>query len=301
MLTSEIECVTIPAELLEYKKTSNSEILADKKSNCNFGVKIIKNQNGEIERTDYYTNYGDLIKSIYYKGSSISVIKHYRNQLLFSEERYSDGKLISKGIYNNKGVVISGIAYKYNRENRIISIEKSVENNLYMVEYGYDELDRVNSRKVSLNNKVINEQTYRFDILDRIVEYKDFNQKIDILQISKNNELISYKITDRIGNEMLVVNKFIDNLYKRTDISLNNHQTSVIDKSYVDNIMLKKPYTTEDDLDFIIANLYNSSDCSTKRTSSADISDDYIDKNIQYRVLPISIRKRLLYNTVVNL
>jgi len=289
--------VTIPEELLEYAIV-NADESSDSKTDKNFGLKVIKNQCGEVERVDYYTNTGDLLKSIYYKGFSISTIKYYRNMKLYAEERYSDGKLVSKGVYNPDGTIQHGIAYNYNRQNNIISIEKASNGSKYKVEYGYDELNRVNSRKIYVNDELKSEQTYRFDILDRIVEYKDNNQQIEISQISTKNELISYKITDKIGNEMFIVNRFNENGYVGTDITLNNHRTTVKNRSYVDNVMLKKPYTTEDDLDLIIANLFNSQDNTTKRTVNPE---EYIDKTIQSRVLPISIRKRLLYNNVVNI
>ena len=60
--------------------------------------------------------------------------------------------------------------------------------------------------------------------------------------------------------------------------------------------MLKKPYASEDDLDFVIANLFNSTDfMSTKREVNKENQvTDIINTIIQYRTLPISMRKRLL-------
>ena len=63
--------------------------------------------------------------------------------------------------------------------------------------------------------------------------------------------------------------------------------------------MLKKPYATEDDLDLIISNLMKPSiqtqrvdDVLTKKTAGL------IDSTIQVKTLPISIRKRVLFNIV---
>lgn len=293
-------CVSIPEELQKYWIMLSETDKQKMPVQVNFGAKIVKNSCGEIERVDYYSDSGDLIKSIYYNGFSIDSIKYYRNSNLYSEEQYSQGLLLSKGIYDSKGNVKNGLSYEYNRQNQIKSIQKSFGNDIYKVEYGYDELNRVNSRKISHNDKTITEQKYRFDILDRIVEYKDENQQISVLQLSQKNELIYYKITDKIGNKISVTNYFENNRYKKTEVLLNGHKTVVKDECYVDNIMLKKPYTTEDDLDLIISNIFSANDCTTKRSTSTDITDEYMD-GIKTRVLPISMRKRVLYNTVLNL
>lgn len=66
--------------------------------------------------------------------------------------------------------------------------------------------------------------------------------------------------------------------------------------------MLEKPYTNENDLDLIIADLFRSgTPMRSERTEHAEKqSGNLIDKNIEIRVLPISMRKRLLYNMAVN-
>ncbi len=67
--------------------------------------------------------------------------------------------------------------------------------------------------------------------------------------------------------------------------------------------MLKKPYTTEDDLDIIISSLFTGMDTSTSRTDYSDVLSSnamgLIDRSIEIRTLPISLRKRALYNTLV--
>ena len=288
-------CVSIPIELRQYQKI---QAKPDNVPNCTFesSVRIFRNSDGEVEHAAYYSDTGELLKRVYYKGSAIINIKHYRNNLLYINEEYTEGKLGGRVIYDNKGNVSSSTYYTYNRQDKITSIRKQKGVQSFRVDYGYDELNRVNSRKVYLNAEVIKEQTYRYDILDRIVEYKDDTQVIKINTISKNNELISYKITDKIGNEISVLNKFDAYGYARSEIYLNGHTISVRDKSYLDNIMLKQPYTTEDDLDFIISNLFSSPLYGTKRENTSDISSDVIQSNIQNRTVPISMRKRLLYN-----
>ena len=104
-----------------------------------------------------------------------------------------------------------------------------------------------------------------------------------------------------MNNEISVINHFNADGYKKTDISLNGHTISITDRSYVDNIMLKKPYTSEDDLDLIISKMLNNNTSEFKTTrTKTDSLDDMINCSIQSRTLPISIRKRLLYNMSLN-
>ena len=286
--------------LLQFKKASDI-MPAQVSATFHSEVNVVKKFNGIIEHVDYYTNDGELLKQVFYDGSSISTVKHYRNGSLYQEEHYSDGKVVSKGTFDKSGKQVAGVAYQYNRRNKIVNIKKSSFDNTYSVEYGYDELDRVNSRKICFNLKQILEQKYRYDILDRVVEYKDDNQSITVTKISPRHELISYEIIDKIGNVFSIVNNFDGGHYKNTDITLNGHKVTKINRSYMDNVMLKKPYTTEEDLDLIIANLFSSQQSVTKRVRSNDISENIINNKVENRVLPISMRKRLLYSQAVNM
>ena len=250
-------CVSIPEELQKFQKIVES-VQEDVETKCtkkDFGVKLLKDEFGNLSCAAYYSDIGELIKKIYYNGSSVSSIEHYRNNTLYSLEKFDTGKIIHKLIYNRSGNKTVTINYQYNRSDKIILIQKFVNEVKYSVEYGYDELMRVNSRIIKMGPKIINEQIYKYDILDRVVEYKDNNQSINVHKINPNNELISYTIIDKAGNRIVINNKFICSDYIGTIIDLNGHSTSVKDKSYVDNIMLKKPFTSEDDLDFTISNL----------------------------------------------
>ena len=64
--------------------------------------------------------------------------------------------------------------------------------------------------------------------------------------------------------------------------------------------MLKKPRANEDDLDLIVSKLLSKnvlSLCNTDKTKTAEMhAQDIIDENIKIKTLPISIRKRILYN-----
>ncbi len=271
--------ILIPEELQQFSKVADIIDGTEPVKN-NFGVQTIIDKDGNITGTEHYSASGELIKKVYYKGSSVSTIEHYRNSMLYSQEKYDTGKIIQKTLYNSEGNEVNVIKYKYNRENQIVFIQKQANNTVYSVEYGYDELKRVNSRNINAGSKTISKQLYRYDILDRIVEYKDDNQSITVHKVNPNNELISYTIRDVIGNKIEVNNRFICSEYIGTEISVNGHKTSVKDKMYINNVVLKKPYTNEDDLDFALSEQVNvpkiNHDSITTTNRNNDINTDKI-------------------------
>jgi len=274
-------CISIPVELQQYQKTNNVE--DDTAITADFGVKIVKDSHGDMQYAAYYSDSGELLKKIFYKGSSVAHIKHYRNEVLYSQESFDNGKLKKKITYNKNGTVNASITYEYNSKNLIVAIRKIVEDKRYEVEYGYDELSRVDSRLIKYNSKIQLQQMYRYDILDRVVEYRDRNQYIKVHKINPNNELISYTITDIAGNDIIIVNKYLCSDYIGTEIDLNGHKTTIKDKCYVDNVMLKKPFTSEDDLDLVFSNILkplNELSC-TKRHEETDISNCIISKEMK--------------------
>ena len=297
-------CIAIPAELQEYKKTaSQNDSYESKNVKKDFGVKLIKDEYDNLVCAAYYSDSGEIIKKIFYQGSSISSIEHYRNGTLFTSEIYDNGKIKRKIKFNSQGIKICSISYEYNRHDQITAIRKYTDNTRYAVVYGYDELKRVNSRQIKENDTILIEQNYRYDILDRIVEFKDNNQKIEVHKVNQNNSLVSYTVTDKIGNKISIKNKFMCSEYIGTEIELNDHKTIVKDKSYIDNVMLKKPFTSEDDLDFVMSGLLNSEKHNiktdlgiTKRTNNTSILNLVINKKMELKqsVLPISIRKTML-------
>ena len=296
-------CITVPEDLRCYKKSS--DYFCEQKNNYEYisEIKIIRNQSEQIESVEYYEN-GELVKSVIYKTSSVIANRYFKFGYLYLEEEFSSyPKVSSKSFYKKDGNLSFRIEYEYNRQDKITGIKKLKNNTEYLVKYGYDELDRVNSRKIYVNSDLLCEQKYRYDILDRVVEYRDANQTISINQISTQGELISYKIIDRIGNEIIVNNLFSKNGYSCTKVTVNGYSSNIKDESYVDNIMLKKPYTTEDDLDLIISQLLKPANINN-RTERNDVVDKNVDsiieKNIEYKTLPISIRKRILFNICQN-
>ena len=303
-MTENYMCVSIPRELQSFAKCKDKLLKTNIQGPklLNFGVKFIKKIDGKLDYAAHYSDTGELVKKVYYEGSRIKKIQHFSNNILYMDEEYSDDLIVRKIKYSKDKTILSKTGYTYNRNNKITSIRKTKSGNTFSVEYGYDELERVNRRIVSYNHEIVKEQKYRFDILDRIVEYSDNNQTIRVQKISPDNKLIYYSITDKIGNEITIINNFFCSEYQKTEVTLNGHKIELVDKNYVDNIMLKKPYATEDDLDLIISNLFNEkTEYTTKRTSLSDTADSIIDNTITARALPISLRKRVLYNMSLNL
>ena len=302
-------CISIPDELQQFAKLMepDDEIIQPKLNSQDFGVKLIKDEYGNLTCAAYYSDTGELLKKILYKGSTISSIEQYRNNILYSTEKYDNGKITRKIKYDKSGKTISTISYEYNKKDQLITIRKFTNDVRYAIIYGYDELMRVNSRSIKIDDKFIEEQRYRYDILDRVVEYKDKNQKIEVHKLNPNNLLLSYTITDNIGNQIHVKNKFMCSEYIGTEIELNGHTTSIKEKSYLDNVMLKKPFTSEDDLDFVLSNIYKKHQSEqfvpiqiTRRESKNNVINMIIDDKLKPKpeitILPISIRKRVLLN-----
>lgn len=295
-------CVSIPDDLLCYKKVSQIQENETSPIRINSQIEFEQNNCGQIECSKFYDSEGDLVKALYYNGTFVVKKCRYKNNKLNAVEEYDEHHILSKIYYDSYGEIESRLEYKYNRNGKTTSITKYKNDSEYSINYGYDDIQRVNTREIIVNGTIAEFQRFRYDILDRIVEYQDKNQKINISQYSEKNELIYYTITDKIGNIISVINYF-DSLgkYIKTDICLNDHNMTIKDISYVDNIMLKKPYTTEDDIDLIISNLFGVKEYkSTKRHNNSDIVLDKIELSIKATTLPISIRKRLLYNIVVN-
>lgn len=296
-------CVSIPLELSCYKKVQKMMMDDAKPITCTLesNVKINQSLKGGIESVEYFMD-NCISKKVFYCGSSIKKICYYKNKNLFLQEEYYEEQLVKKHSYNGD-ILVSTTSYKYNQKGKICEVKRLQKQDVYLVQYGYDDLGRINARKIFINDNLLIDQYYKFDILDRISEYIDGNQRIKVKKIDRNNRLISYTITDKIGNEIDVTNKFTDSGYLSTNVSLNGHLTTVCDTNYVDNVMLKKPYTDENDLDLIISNLMCNvnSENDITHTEQCDCISATESFGIQTRSLPISMRKRVLYNIVTNI
>lgn len=294
--------IPIPTELKQYQKIVDAitPMENEEKPETDFGVKLIKNTSGYVSEAHYYSDTGDLLKKIFYQGSTVCRIEHFRYKKMRSQETYRDGRLQRKSIYNRDGQLVSSINYEYNRKDLITVIRKVAQEKRYEVLYDYDELGRPNGRILRMNSKTLDTQKFRYDIIDRIVEYEDSNQNIKVHKVNTKNELVKYTITDKIGNSIDIYNKFLCSDYIATEIDLNGHKTIIKDSSYLGNALLKKPYASEDDLDLAMSNIFNKDKYNyVARKHNTDITNMVINKNMNNNVLPISIRKMQLIKKAV--
>ncbi|MBR1374046.1 hypothetical protein IJ556_06305, partial [bacterium] len=79
---------------------------------------------------------------------------------------------------------------------------------------------------------------------------------------------------------------------------LNGNCATVMNREYVDNIVLKKPCATDDDLDLVISKLENKKISETECKKINDISEHVIKEEIEKVILPIALRKRAILNSV---
>lgn len=302
--------ISIPEELVKYSKkphfydNNNSEALINYCRNENGNI-ISYNSCGEIKEISYYSFLNCLIKKVFYDGGNIKRIEYYQNNKKYEEEFFDAELVTCKKKYSKDGNVTNTYNINYNRSGNVTKITRMSKDRVIVANYGYDELNRVNRRIFTCENVTLLEQNYRYDIVDRLVEYRDGQQKFIIKEIDSKNHLISYVIIDKMGDEILVTNIFDEDKYIESSVCVNGHCAKVRNKKYVDNIMLKKPYTTTDDLDLIISNIMR--ECSIPTTSRVRYQDaldktsqNIIDNNIEIKTLPISIRKRIMYNIAVN-
>ena len=291
---------TIPLDLEQYRKVS--ENLTENKNEISAmepSAVLHRDCRGRIVSVGFYTVDGELYKQVFFDGDNITSVQYYRYDKLSRREEDEEDRITDKYIYKKDGNCAYEIHYEYDGLKRITGINKINKNNEISVTYQYDSLDRIVNRKMYLNRQLFLNQQYAYDVLNRVIEYKDENQRIVVESISKKNELISYSITDKIGNEITVKNHITETGYVDTEFSLNGHCVIVKDANYADNVMLKRPNANEDDLDLIISGLYNTQVKTADRRVRNIVSENstgLIDKNIELKILPISIRKRVLYN-----
>ena len=288
--------IPIPEEFKETEfPAANIEVKPVKR------VETVYNPDGTILSVDYYSD-GNIDKRVIYNDSSVSEIQRYKDGKISSKQIYKEDILNSEYVYKNTGELACFLEYEY-KLNRISAINQTLGLNKRRVELKYDFMDRITGRKIYFDDKLALTQHYFYDAMDRISGYDDENYSLFVEKFTKDNKLHTYRITDKMKNEIVVTNNFYGDNYVESKVSVNGSNTVVKDINYVDNIMTKKPTQSMDDLDLIIAKLFNEPESagSTKRTSSK--LEDRLDSNlvniIEYktkvRPLPIALRKRVLY------
>ncbi len=295
--------LAIPVALQEYYHVTDV-IKSDlpKEKSISTEVLVVRDSQGYVSSVKYFTPEKDLSKEICYQNKEIYKINYYRGGRLYSTEEYRNDLLEVKFVYLKNGQIAYMYQYSYDNKGKIVGISKQTKEREIAVMYKYDEFDRISAREIYLNGKSILHQHYGYDILDRISEYSDDNQRIKVIKLSHKNELLSYVVTDKNGNNIEIENNITKMGYESSRVSINGHYTIVKDPNYVDNLILKKPHTSEDDLDLIIANIFGVRDdvVKTKReTNIENLLKKIINDNVEERVFPISMRKLALYQSRV--
>ncbi len=263
-------------------------------------VDVNRNDLGEIISVNYYLEEGDLEKQVFYENGEISKIRYYKDNKVIKLEDYVGGVNISSKKYDKKGNCIYQIKYTYDKYNRIVKISKIIKDREISVKYEYDEIGRIVLRKfyVDLSERFF--QEYRYDILNNLVEYIDNNQHI-IVENFMDEKLLSYRIINSLSKETSITNNFKNGKYQNTRIVSEEKDYTEVNVNYVDNIMMKKPFAKEEDLDLVISELISHDKgflCSSSRVNK---TQDILDEYIKLRALPISIRKCVLYNLSLKL
>ena len=263
-------------------------------------VDVNRNDLGEIISVNYYLEEGDLEKQVFYENGEISKIRYYKDNKVIKLEDYVGGVNISYKKYDKKGNCIYQIKYTYDKYNRIVKISKIIKDREISVKYEYDEIGRIVLRKfyVDLSERFF--QEYRYDILNNLVEYIDNNQHI-IVENFMDEKLLSYRIINSLSKETFITNNFKNGKYQNTRIVSEEKDYTEVNVNYVDNIMMKKPFAKEEDLDLVISELISHDKgflCSSSRVNK---TQDILDEYIKLRALPISIRKCVLYNLSLKL
>ena len=264
-------------------------------------AEIIRDNDGNINRVNYYSNDG-ASKQVYYNGDYISEIRYFYDGILYKKQIYKDEKLVTEYFYKKTGELSYCLEYEY-KLHKISALTRTYGFNKRRVELNYDQFDRISERTILVNNINFLTQYYSYDALDRIIGYRDDNYRVFVEQFTRNNELQTYKITDKMNNIVVVNNRFDENYYTETELTVNNKTIIVKNKNYVDNVMIKKPTQNMDDLDLILSNLYNQKqEFNCTRRTSAKLDErlnsgvaNLIEFKSNTKVLPLALRKRLLY------
>lgn len=285
--------LTIPIELKQYQL-----FLEEETDNCLMndllGIYLNNNESDDnIERIEYFSATGELLKRSLYESGSIKKEIFFINGRIGSEKEFDKNKVSEKKTYDKKGNIICKTHYIY-RNNLVIGIVKKKNNNEYKISYSYDDCKRIINRAIYLNQELIRKQIYSYNNDNRITEYRDETQNIKICESSAQNELIKYIVTDICGNKLEVYNCIENGNYIKSEISLNEHKTVVKDENYVYNSILQKPQANEDDMNLVISTLHKSDNTNTRQENKIDIISDFINNNESNNILPINIRKYAL-------
>ena len=114
---------TIPEELVKYFNPDNA--LIEENLNFSSDIEVVRDSNGKISSLKLYSPDKELIKTLCYENSKIILVNHFRQNLLYSSDRYNNELLIEKTICYMKDyeTEIKKVANK----NKICDIIRKIE------------------------------------------------------------------------------------------------------------------------------------------------------------------------------
>ena len=290
---------SVPEELREYclNYPQKSEFNLDFSSFVS-DVTIKRDDLGQIVYIDYISSQKGLEKRVFYKNNSVSKVNYYTLGKLSLKEEFEDDRLILKSFYNNFEKCLYSIKYEYDYKSNIETLRKNVSGNEIFIKYYYDDIGRVIERCLFYGVDLITSQHYSYDILNRILEYEDERIHIQVQRINKAGLLEAYKIDDKFGNNIEIENYFDLIYYKYSKVTINGHSKNIVNNSYLDNLMLKAPYASENDIELCLMNYLNSNSGILALSQIKNEDSINLEKSNKIKALPISIRKRYLYRLV---
>ena len=227
-------------------------------------------------------------------------IEYFYNNKKVKTEIYKEDLIVKQYVYANyTGEILYVYDYEYDR-GRVNKISRTLNDECYEVEYLYDFLDRIVQRRISLNAKLISIQSYEYDVRNRVVLYKDESRTIRVYFYGDNNRILTYSIEDKMNNVITYKNYFENDEYVETKKIVEGQETCLKDIKYVNILSLNKPRARVYDFDLVVKNLMLCKKQTSRKVNSSLIMDVKIEENTQNKVLPISIRKYLLYKQAIN-
>lgn len=285
--------LAIPLELKQYQLFSE-EKTDNYLTNDLLDIYLNNNKQECVERTEYFSATGELLKRSLYEGSLLRKEIFFINGRIGTEKEFDKNKVGTKKTYDKDGNIVCTTLYVY-KNDLIIGIIKKKNNNEYKISYSYDEAKRIINRSIYINQVLVNKQIYNYDRDSKVIEYRDNNQSIKICQRTQQNELEKYIVNDIFGNKIEVYNHFENGEYVKTEITLNEHKTVIRDENYVYNLTLQKPQANEDDLNLVLSNLWRPAAIETNNENETKTIFEFIkNKELADNILPITIRKHAL-------
>lgn len=273
----------MPSELEQFLISTDTHHDAEEK------IKWVSTNNETDNKkytTEYYSQAGELLKAEHYVNGTKKEI-YYNNGNVINKDEFNVDRIYEIKSFDKNRKLISST--KYIRINGfVISIVRHENGNEYKISYSYDEIKRIINKTIYINQEIIIKQIYCYDSLNRIAEYRDNQQTLNIINHTTSNIPAFYTLSDIYGNQIDIKNNFDNYEYKNTEITLNSNSKTIINEYYYNNFILKKPSATEEDFNCTISHINKWFNMENSKSGSIL---QFENKN---KILPITLRKRAL-------